>query len=382
MQAFLADAGIEGRFDPITAALYSTDASNHQVLPLGVVLPRHRDEVAAIVAKAAELEMPVLPRGAGTSLGGQAVGACLILDTGRYLNRIRSIEREEATAIVEPGVVCQTLNAEAAAVGLQYGPDPASADRATFGGMVGNNATGAHSIRYGMTCDHLLRAVLAVGDGSLVELRAVGLDEAERRAQGGGIEAAVHRTALELRDSIAGEVGRRWPRTWRRASGYGLNYLTGQTLDEPPAWYRSPAPYLDNSRIDLPAAFCGSEGTLGILVEAEVRLVPRARATAVLLLAFDSVADACEATLGLLEAYPSAVELVPATLLERAARVPAYARRPVSTCTSFSWRWNSRVRLRRPPPPRRARRACAARCWRTPPHRPGSGKCAGPGWAC
>jgi FAD/FMN-containing dehydrogenase/Fe-S oxidoreductase len=326
MRAYLADLGAEARFDPITAALYSTDASNHQVTPLGVVLPRHREEAAAIVAKAAELELPVLPRGAGTSLAGQAVGACLILDTARHLDRVRAIEPEAATATVEPGVVCQSLNAAAARFGLQYGPDPASADRATFGGMLGNNATGAHSIRYGMSSDHLVRALMVVGDGSLVEFTSVEPQTAQTRGAADTIEGAVYRTALELRRALPDEIRTRWPRTWRRASGYGLNYLTGQTHSEPSGWYRSPAPYLNGDLIDIPGALCGSEGTLGVLVEAEVRLVARPRATSLLLLSFDSVAEACSATLALLEASPSAIELVPATLLERARRVPAYAR--------------------------------------------------------
>jgi len=327
MRRFLAALGSDARFDPIATTLYSTDASNHQVQPLGVVLPRHADEVAAIVARAAELELPVLPRGAGTSLGGQAVGACLVLDTSRYLARIVSIDPERGTAIVEPGVVCQTLNAAAGRLGLAYGPDPASADRATFGGMIGNNATGAHSIRYGMSADHLVRARVVLGDGTITELGKVSIAEAERRSQGTSVEAAVYRTALELRGTIGDELRRSWPRTWRRSSGYGLNYLVGWSPGEPPAWYRAPEPYVDAEALDLASAFCGSEGTLGVLVEAEVRLVPKRKATALRLLPFDSVVEACRATPALLEMAPSAIELIPAALIERAREVPAYARR-------------------------------------------------------
>jgi FAD/FMN-containing dehydrogenase len=327
MRAHLEAHRIEARFDLITRTLYATDASNHQIMPLGVAFPRDREEVSSIVAQAAALELPVLPRGAGTSLGGQAVGACLVLDTARHLDRIRSIEPDGATAVVEPGVVCQTLNAAAAGVGLQYGPDPASADRATFGGMLGNNATGAHSIRYGMSSDHVLRATYVVGDGSLIEFTSVAPEEAARKARGDSIQSAAYRTALQLRSSLPPLIDRRWPRTWRRASGYGLNYLTGQSFDSPQAWFAAPRPYMDPTSLNLPAALCGSEGTLGVLVEAEVRLVPRPRATALLLLSFESVADACTATVGLLESSPSAIELVPASLLERARAVPAYARR-------------------------------------------------------
>jgi len=327
MQSFLASIGADARFDAVTNTLYSTDASNHQVVPLGVVLPRHREELAAIVAKAAELRVPVLPRGAGTSLGGQAVGASLVLDTARYLNRILEIDHEGRTAKVEPGVVCLNMNRAAAAAGLMYGPDPASADRATFGGMIGNNATGAHSIRYGMTSDHLIKATVVLGDGSTADFIAVSEEEAKRRSRGMTLEAGIYRTALELHSALEPEIRKQWPTTWRRASGYGLNYLTGYSPDSPPAWYRAPEGYVNQAVLDVPAAFCGSEGTLGVLVEAEIRLVPRPRATALLLLPFDSVLQAAQATPALLEAGPSAIELVPAALLERARQVPLYARK-------------------------------------------------------
>jgi FAD/FMN-containing dehydrogenase/Fe-S oxidoreductase len=327
MESFLDKEGIEARFDDITLTLYSTDASNHQIRPLGVAFPRNRDQVAAIVSQAAAIGLPLLPRGAGTSLGGQAVGACLILDTSRYLNRVGAVDPEGRTAIIEPGVVCQALNDTLAATGLKYGPDPASADRATFGGMIGNNATGSHSVRFGMTSDHVLEATVVLGDGSLTTLRPLEIPEARRQAQGRGTEASVYRVALGLRDSIQAEVADRWPRTWRRSSGYGLNYLCDFSPGEPAAWFRTPEPYLVRGRLNLPAVLAGSEGTLAIVVEACVGLVPRPRATALLLIPFQTVADACEATVPILENEPSAVELIPATMLERARRVPAYARR-------------------------------------------------------
>lgn len=327
MAAFLAAQRIEAHFDSVTRILYSTDASNHQILPLGVALPRTKDEVAAVVEKAVELKLPVLPRGAGTSLGGQAIGECLILDTAHHMNRIVSIDPEQRTAVVEPGVVCQALNEAARPHRLQYGPDPASADRATFGGMLGNNATGAHSIRFGMTSDHVLRVSLVGGDGGMLHLEA--LDEATARARSTGttIEAEVLRTALDLRRSLADTMRDHWPQTWRRSSGYGLNYLVGYTPAAPASWYLAPDPYLPGDRIHLPGMFCGSEGTLGVMVEAEVRLVPRPAATALLLIPFESVVEACRATVGLLESEPAAVELIPAAILERARAIPAYARR-------------------------------------------------------
>lgn len=319
--------GLEARFDTISRTLYSTDASNHRVLPVGVAFPRHVDEVPAIVTLAAGLGVPVLPRGAGTSLGGQAVGPFLILDTARHLDRILEVDPATRTARVEPGVVCRTLNRAAGEHRLQYGPDPASADRATFGGMIGNNATGAHSIRYGMTADHLREARVVVGDGSIVTLSAVDEEQAERRGRGAGLEAGIYRTALALRSELPARLAARWPKTWRRSSGYGLDYLAGHHPEAPAAWYLAPEPYGRANLIDLAAAFCGSEGTLGVLLEAQVGLVARPAATALVLLSFPSVIEACRATPAILEAGPSAIELVPAALLERARQAPAYGRK-------------------------------------------------------
>lgn len=326
-QALLRRLGREAHLDPYTRALYSTDASNHRILPLGVFFPRDLDEVQAAVELAAERGIPLLPRGSGTSLGGQAVGEALILDFSRHLNRILEIDPEVGRATVEPGVVCQTLNAHAAKVGRMYGPDPASADRATFGGMIGNNATGAHSIRYGMSADHLVECEVVLSDGSRTTFGPLGEGEAAAKARGKSIEAAAYRTALGLRGSHGEAIRRAWPRTWRRASGYSLNYLLGYSPSAPPAWYASPAPYPPAEGVNLAPLLCGSEGTLAVIGRATVRLVDRPAATALAVLSFDSVADACDATPGLLETGPSAVELLPRTVLRQARQVPAYSRR-------------------------------------------------------
>ncbi|MEJ5225216.1 MAG: FAD-binding oxidoreductase, partial [Anaerolineales bacterium] len=139
------------RTDPASRALYATDASIYQIEPLGVALPRTQDDLHAAVELAAKYAVPILPRGSGSSLAGQAIGEALILDLSRHLNQIIAINPESRTATVEPAVVLANLNRAAARYGLQYGPDPASAERATLGGVIGNNATGAHSITYGMT---------------------------------------------------------------------------------------------------------------------------------------------------------------------------------------------------------------------------------------
>ena len=314
-------------FDPYTRALYSNDGSIHQIEPLGVVFPRHTDELQAIVEAAAALQVPVLPRGAGTGLAGQTVGAALIIDCARHLNRIVSLDPETRTALVEPGVVCSQLNRQAAAHGLTFGPDPASADRATFGGMLGNNATGAHSIRYGMTADHAAALDVVLSDGSVAAFGP--LTEAQARAKAGSpsLEGRVYQTLLGLREDAAEAIRRDWPRTWRRASGYNLNYLTGFSPGTPPAWYDPSVPYPPMNGVNLAPVVTGSEGTLVVIQRARVRLAPLARHTVVVLLTFDSASEACEAVPEVLATGPSAIELLPSQLLELARTIPAYARR-------------------------------------------------------
>src|SRR6266498_905898 len=155
------------RLDLASRVLYSTDASIYQIEPLGVLIRRVQDDLHSVVELAAKYMVPVLPRGSGSSLGGQAIGEALILDCSRYLDSIIEIDPNSHTAVVEPGVVLADLNRAAAKFGLMFGPDPASAERATMGGVIGNNATGAHSILYGMSADHLISADVILADGSL-----------------------------------------------------------------------------------------------------------------------------------------------------------------------------------------------------------------------
>src|SRR5512138_446096 len=157
----------ELRLDLASRTLYSTDASIYQIEPLGVAIPKTQEDLHAAVELAAKYKVPILPRGAGTSLAGQAIGEALILDCSRWLDQIVEIDPDNHSAIVEPGVVLTHLNQAAAKYGLMFGPDPASAERATMGGVIANNGTGAHSLLYGMSADHLLSADVMLADGSL-----------------------------------------------------------------------------------------------------------------------------------------------------------------------------------------------------------------------
>lgn len=160
------------RTDAITRALYSSDASLYQLMPHAVFIPHTADDVAAAVAVAAEYDVPVLARAAGTSLGGQAVNEALIIDFTRHLDRIIAIDPAARRATVQPGVVLDDLNAALRPHALQFGPDPASSDRSTLGGAVANNATGSHSGVYGMTADHVLGVRVVLADGTTADFGA------------------------------------------------------------------------------------------------------------------------------------------------------------------------------------------------------------------
>jgi FAD/FMN-containing dehydrogenase/Fe-S oxidoreductase len=318
----------EVRFDEVSRALYSTDASNHQIRPLGVAIPRHVGDLTTIVKLAAERNVPVLPRGAGTSLAGQAVGEAIIVDCSKYLNQILNLDASNRTALVEPGVVCAQLNTAAREFGLMYGPDPASADRATFGGMIGNNATGAHSIRYGMTADNVIGMEVTLSDGATADFGRMGSRQWASKLSTGGLEGVIYRAAQRARHEYADEVRRNWPKTWRRASGYSLNYVTGHFEYRPPAWFAKDIGYPpDYSETNLAHLLVGSEGTLAVLRKAWVRLVPIPPTSVLVALPFASVVQATRETPDLLRSEPSAIELLPRALLERAQTIPAYSRR-------------------------------------------------------
>src|SRR5215216_223019 len=198
----------EIRNDLASRILYSTDASIYQMEPLGVAFPKTQEDLHAAVELAAKYKIPVLPRGSGTSLAGQAIGNSLILDCSRWLDSIVEVDPEAQTATVEPGVILSTLNTAAAKHGLMFGPDPASAERATMGGVIANNATGAHSLMYGMTADHLLSADVVMADGTTGSL-------GERSTLDNSLIANLYSAAVQVRVIYADVIAQHWPRTWR-----------------------------------------------------------------------------------------------------------------------------------------------------------------------
>ena len=318
------------RFDAISRTLYSTDASMYQIKPLGVAIPKTQDDLQSAVELAAKYRVPILARGAGSSLCGQAIGEALILDCSRHLDSIIAIDKDARTATVEPGVVLADLNRAAAKVGLMFGPDPASAERATMGGVVGNNATGAHSILYGMTADHLISADVILADGGLAVWGA--MDEERGLKKEGGVYGDVISAVMKIRGNYAEAIKQSYPRSWRNSAGYRLNYLLPWSPSTPSHWYRTGSyppvndPSASGKTFNLAALLSGSEGTLAVMRSAKINLVPKPRHTILGMLVYDSIAAACDDVPRLLEFKPSAIELIPRMIIQLARGIPAYAR--------------------------------------------------------
>jgi FAD/FMN-containing dehydrogenase/Fe-S oxidoreductase len=309
----------EIRTDLASRILYSTDASIYQIEPQGVAIPKNQDDLQAAVELAAKYKIPILPRGAGTSLAGQAIGDALILDCSRWLDSILEIDPESKSATIEPGVVLARLNLAAARHGLMYGPDPASAERATLGGIIANNGTGAHSLIYGMSADHILSADVLMADGTTGLL-------GESNTLDNSLISALYSSALTIREQYADTIKQHWPRAWRNSAGYRLNYLLPWSATRPSQWEGNYPASLKPATLNLAALLAGSEGTLAIIRRAKVNLVEKPRNTILAVLAYQSNADACDDVPRLLTHRPSAIELIPRFIIHQARSVPAYAR--------------------------------------------------------
>ena len=306
--------------DQISRAAYSTDASIYQEYPKVVVIPRDQDELARTVITAIEFELPITPRGSGSSLAGQAIGAGLIIDTTKYLNSIDpKFDPDSRRIMVEPGAILANVNKAVGKYGLMFGPDPASAERATIGGVIGNNATGAHSIAYGMTSDHLLEAKIIQTDKQI----AVWGNDVPI-GTGADVKDQITRFGRQVSKNHRQEIIQHWPRTWRNSAGYRLNYLLPWSPSSPVQWMGD-YPFIPKTGVNLAALLAGSEGTLGVISTATLGLVEKPKHTVLGILAYKSVEAASAAIPELLEFIPSAIELIPYKLVNLARSIPAYA---------------------------------------------------------
>ena len=333
----------EVRFDGYSRMLYSTDASQYQIQPLGVVIPRNADDVQAAVELAARHRVPLLPRGGGSSLAGQCVGPGLVIDMSKYMDGILAVDEEARTATVQAGISIGRLNRTLAPLGLMLGPDPASADRASVGGSIGNNATGSHSILYGMMADNLLETSVILSDGSSARLGPVANAELASRGRGDSLETQIYREVPGIVRAHLEQILEGWPRHWRRVSGYNLDRLAAALLQEGEtaehagllrarlgfdSLYRSEfCNSTQNDRFNLSQLVAGSEGTLATVTSATLKLVPKPPMTALAVVHFDRLIDACAAIPDILETQPSASELLDRHLIDLARAQPEWAKR-------------------------------------------------------
>ncbi|HMP40767.1 MAG TPA: FAD-linked oxidase C-terminal domain-containing protein [Roseiflexaceae bacterium] len=313
--------------DPVSRALYATDASIYQAAPLAVVLPRDAADIAAVVRIARRRRVPLIMRGGGTSLAGQVVGRAIQLDTSKYMRRILEIDPAGQWVRVEPGIVLDELNAQLAPYGRMFAPDVSPSNRATIGGMIGNNSSGMYSVVYGKTIDHVIDLDVMLADGSIATFGPLDAAELQARLTADTHEGRVYRTAHRLAREHAAEITARYPRVLRR--GGGVNPRT--PAPRAPALLPGPPSAPAAAAAPSPPAFnlapliVGSEGTLAQVPAARVRLVPRPAQTAIAILGFASLDAALDAVVPCLETRPAAVELMDDILLDLTRRSREYS---------------------------------------------------------
>ncbi len=317
-------------FDDYHRALYSTDASMYQIAPRGVVVPRSVEDVRNTIQWAHEQQIPLVPRGSGTSLSGQSIGPGIVLDFSKYMHAILELDPEQMIARVQPGVVLDQLNSAAAAHGLQFGPDVATSSRANLGGMIGNNSAGARSVRHGKMVDHVTELSVVLSDGSQVNLGPTTADRRAIIASEKGRLGEIYRQIERLVASNRDEIVSRFPRVLRRVSGYNLDEFVAECRASMP---RAPSARMVRDRraardaeadMNMAHLVVGAEGTLACVTEALVELVPRPKVRGVLALHFESLTDSVGSINRLLTFDPSAVELFDGMIVDMARRSLEY----------------------------------------------------------
>jgi len=310
------------RFDSYSKLLYSADASLYEVTPIGVVCPRSTSDVAAVVSYCATHEIPVLPRGAGTSLSGQAVNEAVVLDFSRYMTDVVSVDPDARAATVQPGVVLGSLNETLAPHGLKFAPDPAWGDKSVIGGAVGNNSTGAHSLQYGKTDAYVEECEVVLADGTVTRLGEVALEDLPALAEGDGLESRIYGEVARILDEEADLVAEAYPDLKRNVSGYNLDWLvedargTERGVGEPDG---------TGETVNLAKLLCGSEGTLAVVTEVTVRLEPVPETKSVALLAYETLLDAVDDVSAVLEHDPAAVEVLDDVFIDLARDTAEFA---------------------------------------------------------
>ncbi len=280
----------EVRFDAGTRAMYANDFSIYRAVPIGVVIPKGPEDVIAAIAICREHHAPVLPRGCGTAPSGQTTNVAVVFDYSKYYNQILELDPENRRARVQPGVICDQLRNAAEEHHLTYGPDPATHEYCTFGGMLGNNSCGTHSMMAGKTSDNVIELDVLLYDGSRMRVGATSDEELERIVAAGGRQGQVYEQLRALRDRVADRVRAEYPDIPRRVSGYNLDQL------------------LPENGFQVARALVGSEGTCVNVLEATVRLVPSPQHRRLLLLSYPDVFQAADHVPALVQTNPIGLE--------------------------------------------------------------------------
>ena len=286
----------EVRFDEGSLALYATDASNYRQIPIGVVLPKDRDDLIAAVGVCRRFGAPIVSRGGGTSLAGQACNAAVVIDTSKYFHHILQIDPERRRATVEPGVVLNELNRAASRHGLTFGPDPASRSQCTLGGMIGNDSCGVHSVMAAFagegpkTADNVAELEVLTYDGARLRVGETSQEDLSRASAEDGRRAEIYRGLAALRDQYAPLIRARYPDIPRRVSGYNLPYL------------------LPEKGMHVARALVGSEGTCVTVLEATLHLIESPAARALCVSGFSDVYAAAQAVTQVLTHRPIGLE--------------------------------------------------------------------------
>ena len=280
----------EVRFDRGSRALYATDASNYRQVPIGVVIPRHEEDVIEAVAACRRFGAPVLGRGGGTSLCGQCCNVAVVFDFTKYMNHIVEIDPQAKRARVQPGVVLDSLRGAAEQFHLTFGPDPSTHTHCTLGGMIGNNSCGVHSVMAGKTDDNVEELEILLYDGTCLRIGKTSDHELETIIHGGGRRGDIYLRLRQLRDRHETLIRDKFPQIPRRVSGYNLPWL------------------LPENGFDVAKASVGSEGTLAMVLEATVRLVWSPPARSLLVLGYPDVYHAGDHIMEVLESKPIGLE--------------------------------------------------------------------------
>ncbi len=282
--------GGEARFDRGSRALYATDGSNYRQVPIGVVLPRDVDDVLATVELCREFGAPLLCRGGGTSLAGQCCNVAVILDFSKYMARILEIDPASRIARVQPGVVLDHLRVAAEKHHLTFAPDPATHDRCTLGGMIGNNSCGVHSVMAGKTDDNIEELEILTYDGVRMKVGATSTADLEQIVQQGGRRGEIYAKLQTIAATYGDLVRQRFPKIPRRVSGYNLNYL------------------LAENGFHIARALVGSEGTCVTTLEATCRLVESPPERMLLMVAYPDIYQCADHVPEIMEHKPIGLE--------------------------------------------------------------------------